>query len=135
MSTSQPGIRTEIIPYIFYRDVPAALAWLARAFGFTEELRHAGMHAQMRCDGQRIMAVRNGYAERTKRRRRRRVSSFSSLMSMPAMNERPRLGLRSSTLRATIRSPTARAFNNELIVHGAAAKLATRPPLVRVAAT
>jgi PhnB protein len=58
MSTSQPGIRTEIIPYIFYRDVPAALAWLARAFGFTEEMRHAtpsGMHAQMTCDGQRIM--------------------------------------------------------------------------------
>src|SRR5262249_6299627 len=58
MGTSKPGIRTEIIPYIFYRDVPAALAWLARAFGFTQEMRHAtpsGMHAQMKCDGQRIM--------------------------------------------------------------------------------
>src|SRR5215467_4688966 len=58
MGPSKPGIRTEIIPYIFYRDVPAALAWLARAFGFTEEMRHAtpsGMHAQMTCDGQRIM--------------------------------------------------------------------------------
>ena len=52
------GSNTEIIPYIFYRDVPAALDWLARAFGFTEELRHptpSGMHAQMTLDGQRIM--------------------------------------------------------------------------------
>jgi len=50
--------RTEIIPYIFYRDVPAALDWLARAFGFTEEMRHAtpgGMHAQTTLDGRRIM--------------------------------------------------------------------------------
>jgi uncharacterized glyoxalase superfamily protein PhnB len=50
---------TEIIPYIFYRDVPAALAWLARAFGFVEEMRTGtpggGMHAQMRLDGCRIM--------------------------------------------------------------------------------
>ncbi len=50
---------TEIIPYLFYRDVPAALEWLGRAFGFTEEMRHAtpsgGMHAQMTFHGQRIM--------------------------------------------------------------------------------
>lgn len=54
----KPSIKTEVIPYIFYRDVPAALDWLARAFGFVEELRHAtesGMHAQMTLDGQRIM--------------------------------------------------------------------------------
>jgi PhnB protein len=53
------AVRTEIIPYLFYQDVPAALDWLARAFGFTEEMRHAtpkgGMHAQMTLDGQRIM--------------------------------------------------------------------------------
>src|SRR5258708_31267422 len=58
MGSPKPRVSTEIIPYIFYRDVPAALAWLARAFGFTEEMRHAtpsGMHAQMTCDGQRIM--------------------------------------------------------------------------------
>ena len=58
MSTPKPTVSTEIIPYIFYRDVPAALEWLVRAFGFTEELRHAtpgGMHAQMTLDGQRIM--------------------------------------------------------------------------------
>ena len=51
-------VKSEIIPYIFYRDVPTALEFLARAFGFTEELRHptlSGMHAQMTFDGQRIM--------------------------------------------------------------------------------
>lgn len=54
-----PATRTEIFPYIFYRDVPAALDWLASAFGFTEEMRtgtpRGGMHAQMTLDGQRIM--------------------------------------------------------------------------------
>jgi uncharacterized glyoxalase superfamily protein PhnB len=56
--TSKSPIDTRVIPYIFYRDVPAALAWLTRAFGFQEELRHPtpnGMHAQMALDGQCIM--------------------------------------------------------------------------------
>jgi hypothetical protein len=58
MDNAKPPIKTEVIPYIFYRDVAAALEWLARAFGFVEEMRHAtegGMHAQMTLDGQRIM--------------------------------------------------------------------------------
>ena len=49
---------TQIIPYIFYRDVPTALEWLARTFGFSEAMRHStpgGMHAQMTFRGQRIM--------------------------------------------------------------------------------
>ncbi len=50
---------TEIIPYIFYRDVPNALEWLARAFGFKEEMRtgtpSGGMHGEMSLDGKRIM--------------------------------------------------------------------------------
>ncbi len=54
-----PDGRTEIIPYLFYKDVPAALDWLGRAFGFVEEMRigtpAGGMHAQTRLDGQRIM--------------------------------------------------------------------------------
>ena len=29
-------VKSEIIPYIFYRDVPTALEFLARAFGFIE---------------------------------------------------------------------------------------------------
>ena len=51
-------VKSEIIPYVFYRDVPAALEFLTRAFGLIEELRHptlSGMHAQMTFDGQRIM--------------------------------------------------------------------------------
>ena len=58
MDTPQTTVSTQIIPYLFYDDVAAALDWLTRAFGFTEELRHAkngGMHAQMTLDGQRIM--------------------------------------------------------------------------------
>ena len=54
-----PQTRTEVIPYIFYRDLPAALDWLARVFGFTEEMRtgtpSGGKHGQMTIDGQRIM--------------------------------------------------------------------------------
>ena len=58
MDDHKPAIETEIIPYIFYRDVTAAIDWLTRAFGFTEEMRHptpSGMHAQMRFGGRRIM--------------------------------------------------------------------------------
>jgi PhnB protein len=51
--------KTQIIPYIFYRDVPAVLDWLARAFGFTEEMRtgtpSGGTHGEMTLGGQRIM--------------------------------------------------------------------------------
>lgn len=56
--------RTEIIPYIFYRDVPAALEWLARAFGLKEDMRvgtpRGGMHGEMSLDGQRIMMGEGG---------------------------------------------------------------------------
>ncbi len=58
MSDSKMPAGTEIIPYIFYRDVPAAIEWLSRAFGFAEEMRHAtpgGMHAEMSFRGRRIM--------------------------------------------------------------------------------
>ncbi len=55
---------TEIIPYLFYRDVPAALEFLSRAFGFAEDMRHAtpsgGTHAEMSLDGQRIMMGQGG---------------------------------------------------------------------------
>ena len=51
--------KTEFIPYIFYQNVPAALDWLARCFGFAEDMRHGkaggGMHGEMSFDGQRIM--------------------------------------------------------------------------------
>jgi uncharacterized glyoxalase superfamily protein PhnB len=54
-----PVTKTEIFPYIFYRDVPAALEWLTQAFGFKEEMRttppDGGMHAEMSLGDQRIM--------------------------------------------------------------------------------
>ena len=60
--------RTEIIPYIFYRDVPAALEWLTRVFGFKEGMRvgtpRGGMHGEMSLDGQRIMMGEGGEAWR-----------------------------------------------------------------------
>jgi uncharacterized glyoxalase superfamily protein PhnB len=50
---------TQVIPYIFYHDVPAALDWLAHAFGFTEMMRtgtpRGGMHGEMTFDGHSIM--------------------------------------------------------------------------------
>jgi PhnB protein len=59
MAASRPDTPTEIIPYIFYRDIPAALDWLARAFGFVEVMRtgtpRGGMHGEMTLDGRKIM--------------------------------------------------------------------------------
>jgi len=56
---AMPATKTEIFPYIFYHDVPAALEWLTRAFGFKEEMRttppDGGMHAEMSLGDQRIM--------------------------------------------------------------------------------
>jgi PhnB protein len=64
MAAPGPQTRTEIIPYIFYRDVAAALDWLARAFGFTETMREAtssgGVHGEMTLEGQRIMMGQGG---------------------------------------------------------------------------
>jgi uncharacterized glyoxalase superfamily protein PhnB len=49
----------QIIPYLFYRDVPAALDFLCRAFGFKEEMREAtpsgGMHGEASFQGQLVM--------------------------------------------------------------------------------
>jgi uncharacterized glyoxalase superfamily protein PhnB len=57
---------TQIIPYIFYRDVAAALDWLARAFGFTETMRvgtpRGGVHGEMEFDGQ-VLMMGQGSAE------------------------------------------------------------------------
>ena len=56
--------KTQIIPYIFYRDVPAALDWLAKTFGFKEEMRNGtpkgGMHGEMSFGGQLIMMGQGG---------------------------------------------------------------------------
>jgi uncharacterized glyoxalase superfamily protein PhnB len=49
----------QIIPYLFYRDVGAALDFLTRAFGFKEEMRtgtpSGGMHGEASFQGQLVM--------------------------------------------------------------------------------
>jgi PhnB protein len=59
MAELKTEVRTQIIPYIFCRDVPAALEWLAKAFGFVEKMRtgtpSGGVHGEMTIDGQLIM--------------------------------------------------------------------------------
>jgi uncharacterized glyoxalase superfamily protein PhnB len=37
-----------ITPYLLYQDLPGALEWLAKAFGFRERLRHAGPDGALR---------------------------------------------------------------------------------------
>jgi PhnB protein len=67
MDQSSTKVRTQIIPYIFYRDVAEALDWLSRAFGFKEIMRvgtpSGGMHGEMDFDGHRIM-MGQGAADR-----------------------------------------------------------------------
>jgi PhnB protein len=49
----------QIIPYLFYRNVPAAPDFLCRAFGFKEEMRtgtpSGGMHGEASFQGQLVM--------------------------------------------------------------------------------
>jgi PhnB protein len=49
----------QIIPYLIYRDVGAALDFLCVAFGFKEEMRHGtpsgGMHGEASFQAQRVM--------------------------------------------------------------------------------
>jgi uncharacterized glyoxalase superfamily protein PhnB len=54
-----------ITPYLFYEDVPAALEWLARTFGFTETVRMPGpdgevLHGEMRVADGVVMMGRPG---------------------------------------------------------------------------
>jgi PhnB protein len=54
----------QIIPYLIYRDVGAALDFLCRAFGFQEEERHGtpsgGMHGEASFHGQLVMLGQGG---------------------------------------------------------------------------
>jgi uncharacterized glyoxalase superfamily protein PhnB len=60
-------VETEIIPYLYYSDVAAAMDWLANAFGFAEEVREptpsGGVHGEMTLDGRRIMLGQSGEVE------------------------------------------------------------------------
>ncbi len=60
----------QIIPCLVYRDVPAALDFLTRAFGFKEEMRRGtprgGLHAQASLQGQVVMMGQGGYGHSLK---------------------------------------------------------------------
>ncbi len=49
----------QIIPYLYYDDVPAAIAFLTKAFGFRERMRtgtpRGGMHAEITLGDQIVM--------------------------------------------------------------------------------
>jgi PhnB protein len=52
MPENPPPTYPRVTPYLLYEDVPGALDWLTKAFGFTERLRFAGSdgvvsHAEM----------------------------------------------------------------------------------------
>jgi hypothetical protein len=112
--------RTQVIPYIFYRDVPAALEWLSRAFGFTERMRtqtpRGGTHGEMLVGGQLIMMGQGSSqlrikASATRRSRRRAFSSTSPMwtrtMSAPAppgrkSTSRPKICLTGAAMRSAI---------------------------------
>jgi PhnB protein len=52
MTENQPAAYPRVTPYLLYEDVPAALEWLSRTFGFRERLRFKGKdgtvnHAEM----------------------------------------------------------------------------------------
>jgi uncharacterized glyoxalase superfamily protein PhnB len=53
-----PGM-SQVIPYLFYGDVPKAMDWLERAFGFERVLIHPTAnnrhHGEMRCGSGMIM--------------------------------------------------------------------------------
>jgi uncharacterized glyoxalase superfamily protein PhnB len=53
MSDGSPAGMPRIVPYLFYEEVGAALAWLTKTFGFVEHLRYTEddgsvTHAEMR---------------------------------------------------------------------------------------
>ena len=68
-----------ITPYLLYEDVPAALDWLANAFGFDEVLRYEGEggvvnHAEMRYAGESIYLGNPGTDYRSPKRLGTRTS-------------------------------------------------------------
>jgi PhnB protein len=99
MPQSHSRVQTQIIPYLVYHDVEAALAWLSRAFGFKEVLRHGtasgGLHGEMELDGQMIMMGQGGADPRMKNPRELGAATqgvFIYLADVDAHYERARAG-------------------------------------------
>ena len=73
MPANPPKDMPRVTPYLYYEDVAAALAWLARAFGFRERLRMPGpdgsvMHAEMQLADGVVMMGRPGPDYRSPKR-------------------------------------------------------------------
>src|ERR1700730_8228109 len=114
MATPKSTVSTEIIPYIFYRDVPAALDGLSRAFGFAETMRTAtpngGTHGEMTLDGQRIMMGQGSKEWRMVSAHESEMATqgiFIYLADVDAHYERAKRGQRSSNRQKTF--PTGAA--------------------------
>lgn len=81
MSKPPSGSPSDIIPALAYRDAPAAIRWLARAFGFRERLVVPGPdgrieHAEMSL-GDGVIMLGSAKAER----------SWMSPLDLPASNQ------------------------------------------------
>ena len=90
-----PVTKTEIFPYIFYRDVPAALEWLTRAFGLKEEMRttppDGGMHAEMSLGDQRIMIGETSVSGAKHEAIAQRIKHFRRVRLTDALTRRRRI--------------------------------------------
>ena len=65
MATNPPEGVPRVVPYLLYEDVPAALEFMERAFGFREALRYTGpdgtvSHAEARLEDGIVMMGRPG---------------------------------------------------------------------------
>lgn len=68
MTSHPPARRQRLVPYLAYADAPAALEFLARAFGFEEQFRHPMPdgrigHAQLTLDGEVVLMLASTYPE------------------------------------------------------------------------
>jgi uncharacterized glyoxalase superfamily protein PhnB len=48
MSSHAKHTKAHVIPYLRYRDAPAAIEWLCTAFGFEQQLVVPGEHGTIR---------------------------------------------------------------------------------------
>ncbi|MGB0920121.1 MAG: VOC family protein [Alphaproteobacteria bacterium] len=60
MLQTPPENTQRVIPYLTYKDAPAAIDFVCKAFGFTEDMRMPGpdgdiMHANLKYDGNAVM--------------------------------------------------------------------------------
>lgn len=68
LEASDMSLKTpQVIPYLYYDDVPGAIAFLTTAFGFSERMRagtpRGGMHAEIAL-GDQIVMLGQGAAEK-----------------------------------------------------------------------